>query len=113
MANPNPLNQFQKGHTVNKGRGKRRYTEEFQKALNERNAVTDITNEMLDLFFSEETPLKDRIAIGQFILNKVLIEVSKDVELDIVEAQSTDINALTSSIKELRNGFALPTEGTV
>ncbi|HCL5636388.1 TPA: hypothetical protein N2N45_002408 [Klebsiella aerogenes] len=111
MANPNPLNQFQKGHTVNKGRGKRRYTEEFQKALNERNAVTDITNEMLDLFFSVDTPLKDRIAIGQFILNKVLIDVSKDVELDIAEAQSTDINALTSSIKELRNEIS--TEGTV
>ncbi|WP_325079326.1 hypothetical protein [Klebsiella aerogenes] len=113
MANPNPKNQFQKGNTARAGKGKRRYTEEFQKALNERNAVTDITNEMLDLFFSEETPLKERIAIGQFILTRVLIDVSKDVELDIAEAQSTDINALTSSIKELRNGFALPTEGTV
>ncbi len=109
MSNPNPLNQFKKGNTVNKGRGKRRYTEEFQKALNERDAVTEITNEMLDLFHSVDTPLKERIAIGQFILNKVLIDVSKDVELDIAEAQVVNLEELTDQLKELTNGEPLQT----
>lgn len=106
--------RFQPGNQAAKGRGKRRYTELFQKVINERGAVESITEELIDMFFNAKTPIKEKRQIGEFILNKLIISAEKDTELEIAQVESKSKEQLIAELLERKPlNEHLPKEGAL
>ncbi|MGG7718625.1 hypothetical protein PGN42_21475 [Klebsiella aerogenes] len=95
---------FQKGNQAAKGRGKRRFTEAFQSFIKENETVDAASQRLHDIIINPETSTKDAISAINILFNAVIIPVSKDVELDIAEAQSIDVEALVSDVRKALNG---------
>ncbi|MFV4743026.1 hypothetical protein [Citrobacter portucalensis] len=115
MANPNPSKPFSKTNQPTKRRGKSRHTELFQELMDDRGAVVSITNELLDMFFSDSIPIKEKRMIGEFLLNKLVISAEKqtDVEIAVIESKSKEELIAELLNKAGSNNEHIPAEGVV
>lgn len=116
MANPNPSHKFKAGNQAAKGR-KNRFTDMFHKVVEDTNATERITKELIDMFFSENIPVKEKRMIGEFLLNKLVISAEKqtDMEIAVIESKSKEelIAELLNKAERDNSDEHIPTEGVV
>ncbi|MFU8032480.1 hypothetical protein ACU6ZT_16315 [Klebsiella aerogenes] len=104
MTNKDSKGRFVKGNNAAKGNGARRFTTTLQAFFKENETVSEAAKRLHDIIINPETSTKDALQAINILFNTVIIPVSKDVELDIAEAQSIDVEALVSDVRKALNG---------
>jgi len=102
--NQDSKGRFVAGNQAAKGRGKRRFTEDFQQWIQSNGTVTDATKRLHEIINSPDCSTKEVLSAITILFNNALIPVSKDIELDIAEAQHESVEALMDDVKELLHG---------